>query len=208
MYIIYPGKEALYFLETEKCATLQKQQPFKNYNMKNHFVVKLNALALFVYVLLFAVPSSAQEKKPVASPKDSVSAKIGKANVKITYGSPAVKGRAIWGGLESYGKVWRAGANDATTFKTDKDVKVEGQSLPAGTYALFVIPEENAEWTVIFNKVAKQWGAYKYDQSQDALRVKVKPRKVTDLQERLKYVITKAGFELRWEHIQLPVSVK
>jgi hypothetical protein len=85
--------------------------------------------------------------------------------------------------LEKYGKVWRAGANEATVFTTSKDITVEGKKLPAGTYGFFAIPTET-NWTVIFNKVAKQWGAYKYDQAQDALRVTVTPVK-TAMNERL-----------------------
>ncbi|KAA8478518.1 DUF2911 family protein [Arcticibacter tournemirensis] len=176
--------------------------------MKKLFLLRTGALTLFVFAFLFSGSLVAQDAKPVASPRDSVSGKIGKANVEINYGSPAVKGRKIWGELEKYGKVWRAGANGATTFKTDKDVTVEGKTLPAGTYAFFVIPAESGPWTVIFSKNAKQWGAYKYNESEDALRVSVSPRKVSDLQERLQYAITKKGFELRWEYIQLPVSVK
>lgn len=174
--------------------------------MKKLLLPVTSVLSLIV-ALLFSTASFAQDAKPIASPRDSVSGKINGANITINYGSPAVKGRKIWGELEAYGKVWRAGANDATTFTTDKGVMIEGKALPAGTYTFFVIPTEG-EWTVIFNKVPKQWGAYKYDQAQDALRVTIKPRKVSTLQERLKYVITKKGFELRWEYIQLPVSVK
>lgn len=177
--------------------------------MKKPVLLQLNALSILLLTFFFSSAAFAQQGKPVASPRDSVSGKIGTAKVEINYGSPSVKGRQIWGGLESYGKVWRAGANGATTFTTDKDVTVEGKRLPAGSYAFFVIPQEGDQpWTVIFNKTAKQWGAYKYDQAQDALRVSVKPKKVSEVQEQLKYVITRKGFELRWEHIQLPVSVK
>ncbi len=175
--------------------------------MKKLSVLKLSASALFVFALLFSAISHAQDAKPLASPRDSVSGKVGKAAIEINYGSPSVKGRKIWGGLEAYGKVWRAGANEATTFKTDRDITVEGQTLPAGTYSLFAVPAEG-DWTIIFNKTAKQWGAYKYDQAEDALRVTVKPRKVSTLHERLRYVITKKGFELQWEYLEIPVSVK
>lgn len=175
--------------------------------MKKLSGLKSGAVAVFVFALFCSTVSFAQQTKPLASPRDSVSGKIGNATIEINYGSPAVKGRKIWGGLESYGKVWRAGANEATTFKTDRDIKVEGQTLPAGTYSFFVIPTESY-WTIIFNKTAKQWGAYKYDEAQDALRVTVRPRKVSSLHERLRYVITGKGFELQWEYLEVPVSVK
>ena len=175
--------------------------------MKNQLVLTCRALTVFVLALLFTVNASAQDAKPAASPADSVSGKIGSANVSISYSSPSVKGRKIWGELVPYNQVWRAGANAATTFTTDKAVKVEGKELPAGTYALFTIPTESS-WTIIFNKTAKQWGAYKYDQTQDALRVTVQPKKSASSAERLKYVLNKKGFELHWENLVVPVSVK
>jgi hypothetical protein len=118
-----------------------------------------------------------------------------------------VKGRAIYGGLVPYGQVWRAGANDATTIEFSKDVLVQGKKLPAGTYSLFTIPTEK-DWTVIFNKTAKQWGAYKYDDKQDALRVTATPRKAATMTEALVYEVTKSGIVLRWENLELPVAIK
>ncbi|RMG72406.1 MAG: DUF2911 domain-containing protein, partial [Bacteroidetes bacterium] len=101
-----------------------------------------------------------------------MSGSIGTAEITINYGSPAAKGRTLWGDLVPYGAVWRTGANEATTFTVSQDVTIEGQTLPAGTYSLFTIPGES-DWTIIFNKTAEQWGAYEYDEAADALRVKV-----------------------------------
>lgn len=145
------------------------------------------------------------EAKP--SPAATASGKIGGTDVTVSYSSPAVKGRAIWGGLVPYGQVWRAGANEATTVEFSKDVKVEGKALPAGKYGFFVIPTEK-QWTVIFNKVPNQWGAFKYDEKQDALRVMVTPRKTAALTERLAYEVTPKGLVLRWENDELPVAIK
>ena len=91
----------------------------------------------------------------------------------------------IWGDLVPYGKVWRTGANEATTFETDKDIMIKEQKLPAGKYALFTIPGET-EWTWIFNSVWDQWGAYKYDESKDVLRVKSTPESSSVFHEQLK----------------------
>lgn len=157
-------------------------------------------LALFVSLSSFA-------QKPMASPRDSVSGKVGSANVSINYGSPSVKGRKIWGDLVPYGKVWRAGANEATTFTTDKAIKVEGKELAAGTYGLFVIPNEN-EWIIIFNKTAKQWGAYEYKDKDDALRVTVKPAKSGALSEKLNYKITPNRLYINWENLAVPVNMQ
>ncbi len=90
------------------------------------------------------------------------------------------------------GKVWRTGANEATTFEVNKAVKVEGKELPAGKYALFTIAGDD-EWTIIFNKTANQWGAFKYNESDDALRVKVKPSKAPQFAEKMTFNVDKNG---------------
>jgi hypothetical protein len=146
------------------------------------------------------------EAKP--SPAATATGKIGTADVTVNDSSPGVKGRKIFGGLEQYGKVWRAGANEATTVEFSKAVTVEGKALPAGKYGFFVIPAESGPWTAIFNKVPNQWGAFKYDEKQDALRVMVTPRKTAALAERLAYEVTPTGLVLRWENVELPISVK
>ena len=141
------------------------------------------------------------------SPAATATGKVGATDVTVAYSSPAVKGRAIWGGLVPYGQVWRAGANEATTVEFSKAVTVEGKALPAGKYGFFVIPTEK-QWTVIFNKVPNQWGSFKYDEKQDALRVTVTPRKTDTMNERLAYVLTPTGLVLRWEKLEAPISIK
>lgn len=157
--------------------------------------------------LLLPTMLKAQESpEKRASPAATATGQVNGAAITINYSSPSVKGRPIWGELVPYGKVWRAGANEATTFETSKDIQVEGKTLPAGTYSLFAIPGKT-EWTIIFNKTAKQWGAYDYDQKQDALRVKVKPQS-GDMQETLVYDVTDKGIALRWEKLKVPVAIK
>lgn len=126
-------------------------------------------------------------------------------NIVITYGRPNVKDRAVWGALVPNGQVWRAGANEATVISFSTDVQIEGQKLPAGVYGFFVIPGEG-EWTVIFNKTAKQWGHFNYDASQDALRVKVKPR-AHDHVESMDFVIEGGSVVLRWEKLGVGFEV-
>jgi hypothetical protein len=166
---------------------------------------QFKTLTVFVCTILVATMVMAQEKP--ASPHKGVKGTAAGATITIRYGSPYVKGRKIWGDLVPYGKVYRAGADSATTFTTDKDIKVGGKLLPAGKYAFFVIPVEKGNWTVIFNKTAEQWGAFKYDQAQDQLRIMVmpKPNKMT---ESLTYVITKNGFSMNWDKVSVPVSIK
>lgn len=111
---------------------------------------------------------------PRTSPRASLMQAVGGSEVRIAYGRPAVKERKVWGEMLPYGRVWRAGANDATTVTFSQDMRVEGHPLPAGTYTFFVIPGE-AEWTAILNRVPRQWGAFNYNPAFDALRFTVKP---------------------------------
>ncbi len=140
------------------------------------------------------------------SPPRTATGNVGDVEVKINYGSPSVKGRQIWGGLVPYGQVWRTGANEATTISFSKTTSVEGKKLAAGKYALFTIPGEN-QWTVIFNAVAEQWGAYEYDPSKDALRGEVAPRPAGESAEALEFAVKDGEIVLRWEKLEVPIRV-
>src|SRR5262249_21132515 len=105
---------------------------------------------------------------------------------------------------------WRAGANENTVFTTSHDIQVEGQTLPAGSYGLHMIPGQD-DWTVIFSKVSDAWGSFFYDPSQDALRVKVKPAK-SEYYEYLTYEFQNRKLDqttavLRWEDLQIPIAL-
>lgn len=167
---------------------------------------KIKQITMLFIAVLSVSAMSAQDKKPL-SPPVTATGNINGANITIHYSSPSVKGRAIWGGLVPYDKVWRAGANDATTFTTDKDIMVEGKKLPAGTYAFFVLPQ-NDGITIIFNKEAKQWGAYNYKEAKDQLRVNVKAGKAPKMYERLTYDVNKDNVTLNWENWAIPVKIK
>src|SRR5436853_1654221 len=140
--------------------------------------MKIRTLAVAVS-LLVAAPLVAQPAIPLPdlSPRANVGQTVGVTNVEISYHRPAVNKRKIFGGLVSYGAVWRAGANENTTISFSTPVTIEGQPLPAGTYGLFRIPTATS-WTVVFSKAAASWGAYAYDPSEDALRVTVTPQTV------------------------------
>ncbi len=115
--------------------------------------------------------------------------------VSIDYSQPSIKGRTIGKDLEPMdGKIWRAGANEATVFEVSKDVTIDGSSLPAGKYALFMIANPG-EWTVIFNKKWQTSGVSEYEKNkgEDALRLKVKPATATSPVEKLTYSIDKDG---------------
>jgi hypothetical protein len=176
-------------------------------------VLRTRALAGFTFATCLALcalaPAAAQERgddSGRASKNGLTEGKIGATDVKITYGRPKVKGREIWGTLVPYGKVWRAGADEASTITFSKDVKVEGKEVPAGTYALFAIPEKD-KWTIVLNKVPKQWGAFRYDQAQDLVRVDVEPTMSETPVEELTYEIAGDEIILKWEKVAVPVTV-
>jgi len=168
---------------------------------------------LFLSAALFALSLSAQndaDKRP--SPPAQASKTVGDLNIDIAYSQPGVKGRTIWGVLVPYGKVWRTGANEATTFEINQDVLIEGQKLAAGKYALFTIPTKK-DWIVIFNSVPNQWGAYSYDDSKDILRVQVKPKMKEESTERLTFQIDEKGKKeaevtMTWEKLSVGFTVK
>lgn len=175
--------------------------------------MKTRALALSL-VLLVALSAAAQSalRLPQPSPAASASQTIGVTEVSISYHRPAVNKRKIWGGLVAYGAVWRAGANENTTISFSTPVKVEGQPLAAGTYGLFMIPDAG-QWTVVFSKFTRDWGAYSYDASEDALRVKVTPQPTGDSQERMTFTFddlanNAATASLRWEKLRVPFRIE
>lgn len=165
-------------------------------------------LAIFFALLVISLTVSAQDDKAKRpSPPATASGDINGKKVTVNYGQPSIKGREVWGKLVPYGEVWRAGANEATTIEFSKDVSIEGKTLPAGKYGFFTIPNAN-EWTVIFNKVPNQWGAFKYDAAQDALRVTVKPKKSKAFNEKLWYAVNKNSVSLAWENAEVAFAVK
>ncbi|MDR7211548.1 DUF2911 domain-containing protein [Flavobacterium piscis] len=168
--------------------------------------MKIQDKFLFLLMALFTVAISNAQGKP-ASPPAVTTGKINDATITISYSSPSVKGRKIWGELVPFDKIWRAGANEATTIETDKDLTIEGSKLPAGKYSFFVIPSEK-ESILIFNKVAKQSGTHNYDEKEDQLRVKVQQKIADTNTESLTYIINKNSIVLSWEKWKIPFSVK
>ncbi len=147
---------------------------------------------------------------PLQSQRAEVSQRIGLTDVTINYHRPLVNDRKVWDGLVPYGKVWRAGANFNTIISFSDPVQIEGKPLDKGTYGLHMIPTAN-EWTIIFSKNSTSWGAFTYDQAEDALRVTVKPQ-TADMHNALTYDFDQlqpdsALVELEWEKIAVPFKV-
>ncbi|MEO5977314.1 MAG: DUF2911 domain-containing protein [Chryseolinea sp.] len=171
--------------------------------------IKTSMMLLMLLCMSISSTLLAQGKE---SPAETATGKVNGATITIKYSSPSVKGRKIWGDLVPYDKVWRTGANEATIFETDKAIKVEGKSLPAGKYSLYAIPGDK-EWTMIFNKETGQWGIKRTgettrDAAKDALTVKVKPTKSASMHEKLIYVVTAKGFSLQWENLTVDTKIE
>jgi tetratricopeptide (TPR) repeat protein len=147
---------------------------------------------------------------PRQSQRAEISQRLGITDITILYHRPLIADRKVWGDLVPYGKVWRAGANENTTITFSDPVMIEGKPLDRGTYGLHMIPSAD-EWTVIFSKNSTSWGAFTYDQAEDALRVTVKP-KASDMHNALTYDFDQltpdsAVVELEWEKIAVPFKV-
>ncbi len=170
----------------------------------------MRALILAALVAAFAINTgnAQDEQSKRKSPPATAKAVVGDMNVVVEYSQPSVKGRTIWGDLVPYGKVWRTGANEATIISFSKEAMVNGKKLKPGNYSLFTIPGEN-EWTVILNSVAEQWGAYKYDESKDVVRMKVKPENAGEAMEMLTFMVDKSGMvTMHWDKLKVSFKVE
>ena len=190
--------------------------------MMKRFFVLAGAIAL----ALTSLNADAQRKKtkPDVSQGAAVTQTLGvDTQITIAYHRPGVKGRDVWteksdnvniGPLvprDGDPRPWRSGANEATTIEVSGDVLVEGKELPAGKYALFMIPTDG-DWTVVFSKQAQQWGAFGYKQKDDALRVTVTPGEAPH-QEWLVYGFDDPGTwsataYLRWNDVKIPFKIE
>jgi hypothetical protein len=138
--------------------------------------------------------------------------KIGPADFKIAYHSPAVRGRIIWGGLVPFDQVWVTGAHMATSIETDRDFIIDKKKIQAGKYALFTIPGK-VEWEIIINKNWNQHLADEYNEKDDVLRWKLKPDTLGYVQERLMYDINQwaqkeGNILMMWEKLKLVIPVR
>src|SRR5688500_15245723 len=166
----------------------------------------LFSVALVISLVACGQQDKSKSPSPTAIAKETTNSGV---TITIDYSQPGVKGRTIGKDLEPLdGKVWRTGANEATVFEVSKDVKVEGKALAAGKYGLFSVPNKE-EWVIIFNKTPNQWGAYKYAEADDVLRIKVKPTKAPQFTERMTFTVDKSGkVALLWGNEQVAFNVQ
>jgi hypothetical protein len=149
-------------------------------------------------VFMDAPPRASDEARP--SPNAYVGTTVGTTDVLVQYGRPSLRGRSYFtdgAELAPAGEVWRTGANEAATVTFSGDVTFGGEAVPAGTYALFAIPGDG-EWTVILNDVAEQWGAFRYDEAEDRVRVTAEPMTDAPMEEQ---------FEIRFEDVSEDAAV-
>ena len=170
---------------------------------------------LFVLATVLSMAVTAQVKMPAASPTQTLIQDFGLGKIEIVYSRPSLKGRAAFGNgsiLAPTGIVWRTGANGATKVTFSHPVTIGNTTLAAGSYGLFTIPGEN-EWTIIFNSNSKGWGSFTYTESEDVVRVKVKPEITSNNTETFIIGIgditpESASIYLKWAKTLVAVPIK
>lgn len=168
-----------------------------------------------VIITLFALSALGQELKvPTLSPQTEVTQEVGLTQVKLSYARPSAKGRKVFGDLVPFGEVWRTGANASTKLTFSEDVKIAGNALKAGTYALYSIPGAN-EWTMIIhtNTKHRSLAGDVYKQAEDAFRFKVKPGKTANYVETFTlefgdFTTSSANLILSWENTQIKFPIE
>jgi hypothetical protein len=173
--------------------------------------LRLRIVAAVIAALGVAASARADLLLPRVSPNATVKQTVGITDLTLTYSRPGVKNRVIWGGLVPFGKTWRTGANEATTFTTTDEITVAGHPLAAGTYSFFTVPGPG-EWTVIFNRQKNQFGAFSYDSTQDVLRVSATPDTTQPHEEWMwlgfdDLTPTSCALVLRWEKLRVAVPI-
>lgn len=174
--------------------------------------MKKITLALALVAGAFIGTAFGQINAPQPSPSAKLSQKVGLTDVEIDYSRPGMKGRKIFGDLVPFGEVWRTGANSSSKITLSDDVKIGGQDVPKGTYALYTIPGKD-EWTVIVHKYLENWGAGGYDQTQDLCRFTVKPTTTGDKYETFTIdfsdlTYSTAMLELKWENTKISFKIE
>jgi len=174
-------------------------------------MIRLFSVLFFALILVNISYAQQQLTLPQPSQKASVNQTVGLTDVSITYHRPGIKGREVWGKLVPYDVVWRAGANENTTISFSDEVMISGKTLPAGTYGIHFIPAPG-EWTLIISRNYWSWGSFSYDESEDALRTKVKPVSA-EHQEWLSYSfenpsVNSVDVVMHWEKLRVPFKIE
>jgi hypothetical protein len=170
--------------------------------------MKLNRIP-FVFLAIVAMIGAVAAQRDRISPHETTELTVNGKKIAVTYGRPSLKGRKVGVELAPFGQVWRTGADEATVLNTEVDLMIGDLAVPKGKYAVFTLPSENG-WKLIVNKVADQWGAFKYDEKQDLGRVDMKVGKTSAPVEQFTIALAKSGnggvMKLEWETTSASVS--
>jgi hypothetical protein len=178
-------------------------------------VPKLSLAVTFLAFALTVLPltdaQQPQDKSKRPSPPATTECTIKGKKVKISYSRPSAKGRKVMGELVPYDKVWRTGANEATTLTTEIDLNIGGAKVPAGTYTLFTLPSADA-WKLIINKQTGQWGL-EYHEDKDLARVPMAKTEIVVPVEQFTISLDQdnndsADLVMEWEKTRLTVLIK
>src|SRR5271154_1505683 len=180
--------------------------------MKSKVLFSLVALACSLALVPTSPAQTPSVDFPAASPGCTLKQRVGLTDIEVDYSRPGKKGRTIFGGIVPYGQVWRTGANAATKITFSTPVKLDGQDVPAGSYALFTIPGED-EWTIILSKNASQFGAFQYDSKDDLVRFKVAPVELSESIETFTIEFNhirdeSAVLNLVWDKAVVPIKIE
>jgi hypothetical protein len=162
----------------------------------------MKKILFVVAALLFVGSYSFAQESPKKTASDG--------NVSLTYSAPSKKGRDLFGGLVPFDKVWRTGANNATEITFAKDGNIGGTAIKAGTYSLFTIPKEGADWIVILNPNLGQWGSFGYDKikGDDLPHVKAKVSRTSSNVEQMDISVAGGNLVISWGDTKATVAVK
>jgi hypothetical protein len=172
----------------------------------------LLSLLFLISIVAVAPVARAQVKLPQPSPQSFLKQTIGLTDISVRYHAPGVKGRKVFGGLVPYGKLWRAGANEATLITFTDELFLNHERVPAGTYSFFILPESDSVWNIVLNRDTTLWGLEGYDELQDVAYLRVTPKPVQfheTMQFSFSDIGTNTGFmHLTWENSQISLRIE
>src|SRR3984893_2604792 len=174
--------------------------------------IVIGSLSIAILALASVTLLAQQDKASRPSPPAKAECKLANGKtVTVDYSSPRAKGRKIVGGLVPYGQIWRAGANEATTFVTTGDVNVGGKPVPAGKYTIFTVPGED-KWTLVISKKTGEWGTAYPGPDNDLARIDMKVKKLSAPVENFTIAFDQAGgscvLKMEWETTEASVDIK
>ncbi|GAA3589534.1 DUF2911 domain-containing protein [Flavivirga amylovorans] len=176
-------------------------------------LVLLSIIALGLFLYSFFVENIFSQR---LSPKDTVEFKLNDLKLEVFYNRPSKKNRAIFGALVPFNKVWRTGANEATTFETNQTLEIQGKPLPMGKYTLWTVPKDTV-WNVIFNSKQYPWGVDSemkpmWDTNFDVLNIEVPVQKLPSPVEQFTIAFDNSTDNLfltmAWDDVKVAVPLK